>query len=358
MAVIGYHASHEQYPPEVLLRYVRSAEKAGFGAAMCSDHFAPWSENQGESGFAWSWLGAALESTQLSFGTVTSPGFRYNPAIIAQAAATLARMYPGRFWLALGSGQAVNEHITGERWPEKSERNARLEECAEIIRALWRGETVTSDGHVRVDEATLHSLPEVTPTIFGAAISTETAEWVGSWADGLITIGKPVEELAEIVDAFRRGGGEGKPMMLQEQISWAETHRRATDMAHEQWRYNILDGPLLERLAFPAEFDMAARYVRDADLGDAIKISADLEQHIEWIAQDVALGFDQVLLHHVGRENQGRFIEAFGEHVLPALRDRGIAEAVAPRDDSDTTRSEKERAPGRDTVHSSPAAVV
>jgi coenzyme F420-dependent glucose-6-phosphate dehydrogenase len=120
MAIIGYHASHEQFRPGDLLRYVQLAEQAGFGAAMCSDHFHPWSERQGQSGFAWAWLGAALEATSLSFGLVNAPGQRYHPAIIAQAAATLADMFPGRFWIAVGSGQALNEHITGERWPSKA----------------------------------------------------------------------------------------------------------------------------------------------------------------------------------------------------------------------------------------------
>ena len=138
MPRIGFHASHEQIPPSRLLAAVRAAEAAGFDAAMCSDHFSPWSERQGESGFAWSWLGAALEATSLSLGCVNAPGQRYHPAIIAQAAATLAEMYPGRFWVALGSGEASNEHITGAPWPDKATRNARLRECVDVMRALLR----------------------------------------------------------------------------------------------------------------------------------------------------------------------------------------------------------------------------
>src|SRR5688572_28458320 len=140
MTTIGYHASHEQFPPSALLRYVREAEQAGFTAAMCTDHFAPWSESQGESGFAWSWLGAAMQATSLPFGTVNAPGERYHPAIIAQAIATLNVMFPERFWVALGSGEAMNEHITGNQWPLKATRNARLKECVDIIRALLGGE--------------------------------------------------------------------------------------------------------------------------------------------------------------------------------------------------------------------------
>src|SRR4051794_13562868 len=135
MPVIGFHASHEQIHPGQLLDDVRHAEEAGFTAAMCSDHFAPWNPQQGHSGFAWSWLGAALATTSLPFGVVNAPGQRYHPAVVAQAIATLGAMFPGRFWAALGSGEAMNEHITGDRWLRKAERDARLRECVAIIRA-------------------------------------------------------------------------------------------------------------------------------------------------------------------------------------------------------------------------------
>ena len=159
MPRIGIHASHEQIAPSRLLAAVRHAEAAGFGAAMCSDHFSPWSVRQGESGFAWSWLGAALEATDLSLGCVNAPGQRYHPAIVAQAAATLAEMYPGRFWVALGSGEASNEHITGAPWPDKATRTARLRECVDVMRALFAGEVVDHDGLVTVDRARLWTLP-------------------------------------------------------------------------------------------------------------------------------------------------------------------------------------------------------
>src|SRR3954469_9126964 len=136
MPPIGFHASHELYPPDRLLAAVRRAEQLGFAAAMCSDHFHPWTERQGESGFAWSWLGAAMQATRLTFGTVNAPGQRYHPAIIAQAAATLGAMFPGRFWVALGTGQNLNEHITGAPWPAKPDRKARLREAVDVIRAL------------------------------------------------------------------------------------------------------------------------------------------------------------------------------------------------------------------------------
>ena len=151
MATIGYHASHEQHPPGRLLGDAHYAVEAGFGAVSSSDHITTWSRDQGESGFAWSWLGAAMATTDVPFGVVNAPGQRYHPAIIAQAIATLGEMFPGRLTVALGSGEASNEHITGAAWPDKPTRNARLLECVEVIRALLRGEEVSHDGLVRVD---------------------------------------------------------------------------------------------------------------------------------------------------------------------------------------------------------------
>jgi probable non-F420 flavinoid oxidoreductase len=251
MAKFGYHCSHEQFKPSALLEYVQAAQQAGFTAALSSDHFYPWSERQGQSGFAWSWLGAAMQATSLSFGVVCAPGQRYHPAIIAQAAATLAEMFPKRFWVALGSGQALNEHITGEHWPAKAERNARLKECVEVIRALWAGETVTHHGLVRVQEAKLYTRPEISPRIIGAAITPKTAEWVGGWADGLITISAPYEKLRKVVEAFQRGGGEGKPMFLKVQLSYARDEAQARQGAYDQWRNNIFENVMLAELRSP-----------------------------------------------------------------------------------------------------------
>src|SRR5215203_1042471 len=178
MPAFGFHASQEQVHPSELLAAVQRAEEAGFDAAMSSDHFSPWSERQGESGFAWSWLGAALQATALPFGVVTAPGQRYHPAVTAQAAATLTAMFPGRFWMALGTGEFSNEHITGAGWPSKLQRKARLGECVTVIRDLLAGDVVDHDGLVRVDRARLWTLPDAPPELFGAAVSVETARWV------------------------------------------------------------------------------------------------------------------------------------------------------------------------------------
>lgn len=317
MPLIGYHASHEQLSPRALLDAVRAAESAGFRAAMCSDHLAPWGEAQGHSGHAWSWLGAALEATSLSFGVVTAPVQRYHPAVVGQAIATLAGMYPGRFWAALGSGEAVNEHVTGEPWPRKEVRDERLLEAVDVIRHLLAGDEVTVDGHVRVDRARLWSLPETPPALIGAAVSEETARTVGGWADGLITVNQPVETLERVVKAFRVDGGD-KPVYLQVHLSWAETDERALGIAYDQWKTNVFGSALAWNLETPAQFDEAARFVRPEDVRESVLVSSDVGQHIEWLDRYAQIGFDGIYLHHVGQQ-QDEFIRVFGEKVIPVF---------------------------------------
>lgn len=318
MAKIGYHASHEQFSPSELLALLQQAERAGFTAGMCSDHFHPWSADQGHSGFAWVWLGAALQATRLDLGVVNAPGYRYHPAVIAQACATLAQMYPERFWLAVGSGEALNESITGGRWPAKPERNARLLEAVTIMRALWSGEEVSHDGLIKVDRAKLYTLPAVSPSIYAAALSPETARWAGSWADGLVTVSSTPQAQQSIIDAFREGGGEGKPMFLQVKLSYAEDAEEALRGAHEQWRASVLPGQLPHTLQTPADFEAAASLVRPEDLAEQVRIGNDLARHTAQLQADLEQGFDRLYLHNVNRQQEG-FIEAFGASVLPQL---------------------------------------
>jgi probable non-F420 flavinoid oxidoreductase len=320
MTVVGFHASHEQVHPAVLLRLVQAAEEAGFTGAMCSDHFAPWSESQGHSGFAWAWLGAAMQATDLPLGVVNAPGQRYHPAIIAQAAATLEAMHSGRFWVALGSGQLLNEHITGDPWPRKDVREARLLECVEVMRALFAGEEVSHDGLVSVDRATLHTRPDSPPPLVAAAVTPRTAAWVAGWADGLATINRPVEELRPVVDAYRDAGGRGR-LVLQVHLAWDPDEEAALALAHDQWRTNALRPPLPWEIATPGLFDEAARFVPPEALRESVLVSADPGRHAAWIAEMVDLGFDEVYLHHVApdEERQRAFLDVFADRVLPEL---------------------------------------
>jgi probable non-F420 flavinoid oxidoreductase len=282
---------------------------------MCSDHFSPWSSRQGHSGYAWTWLGAALQATSLSFGVVSAPGQRYHPAVLAQAIATVSTMFEGRFWVALGTGEASNEHITGQAWPRKAVRTARLAECVAVIRALLAGEEVTHDGLVSVDRARLWSRPEVPPALIAPAVSAETAAWAASWADGLATINQPPDVLRRIIDAYRSAGGRG-PLVLQVHLSVAPTDDQATAIAYEQWRSNVFPPPICWDLDSVEAFDVVAERVRPEDMAGSVNISADPGWHAERLHAYAELGFDRIYLHHVGQQ-QRYFLDTFGESVLP-----------------------------------------
>nr|MDT0657290.1 TIGR03885 family FMN-dependent LLM class oxidoreductase [Micromonospora sp. DSM 115978] len=318
MTVYGIHASHEQIHPAGLLDAVVRAGRAGFDAAMCSDHFSPWSARQGQSGFAWSWLGAALQATGLPFGVVNAPGQRYHPAIIAQAIGTLGAMYPGRFWAALGTGEASNEHITGGGWPRKEIRNARLRECVDVIRALLAGEEVSHDGLITVDRARLWTRPEQPPALVGAAVSVSTARWCAEWADGLITVNAPIAHLREMIDAYRDAGGRGR-LHLQVHLSWAPDLTEAKRLAYEQWRSNVFAPPVCWDLEMTEHFDLVSRDIPVEKVAEVVNISDDLGRHTDWLGEYADLGFDEIYLHHVGPDLTP-FVDAFGAEVLPKLR--------------------------------------
>lgn len=327
MTVVGFHASHEQIHPAQLLRDVQHAEQAGFTAAMCSDHFAPWSERQGHSGFAWSWLGAALATTELPFGVVTAPGQRYHPAIVAQSIGTLAAMFPGRFWAALGSGENANEHITGDPWPRKDVRQRRLRESADVIRRMLEGEVVSHDGLVTVDRARLWTRPEVRPLLIAPAVSIPTAREGAEWADGLVTINQDHDHLRRMVAAYREAGGRGV-VALQVHLSWAPTEDEAMAIAFEQWRSNVFPPPVCWDLDTVDAFDVVSRDVTEEQVRRSVLVSSDLGRLTGWLQELVDIGFDEVYLHHVGQEQQ-RFLDAFGETVLPELGATRRREVVA-----------------------------
>jgi coenzyme F420-dependent glucose-6-phosphate dehydrogenase len=317
--MLGFHFSHEQHSPSTLLRYAQLVHNAGFTTGMCSDHLQPWSERQGESGFAWSWLGAVLATTRLSCGTVCAPGQRYHPVIVAQAAATLAEMFPHRMWMAVGSGEALNESITGDPWPSKSDRNARLKDSVDMIRALWAGETVSMDRHVKAKQARLYVRPATPPLLLGAALTEETARWLGTWADGLITVNLPHDQLRRVVESFLEAAGAHKPMYLQVALSFAGTDEEAMAAAHDQWRQCTLSVNQVTDLPTVAEMDAACQHATPEDVRKRLRISSDVARHIEWLQQDRALGFDRIFLHNVARAHQERFIETCATRIAPAL---------------------------------------
>ncbi|MDT0685672.1 TIGR03885 family FMN-dependent LLM class oxidoreductase [Autumnicola psychrophila] len=316
---LGYHASHEQFSPSALLKLVQKAEEAGFEAVLSSDHFHPWSNRQGESGFAWSWLGAAMQATNLEFGIVNAPGQRYHPAIIAQAVATLDEMFPKRFWIATGSGQALNENITGDKWPSKEIRNQRLKESVEVMQELWKGDYVSHYGIVKVEKAKLFTTPNHTPTVFGAALTLKTAKWLASWADGLITISKPIEELKEMVEAFRSNGGENKPMALKVQVSYSSTKEKALQGAKDQWKNNIFPSKLTSELITPEQFDDMGEKVRKEDIEKYVITGSDPQLFLDKIYAFKELGFEKIILHNVNEE-QEKFIEFFGNKLRPEFQ--------------------------------------
>ncbi|MCR2784541.1 MULTISPECIES: TIGR03885 family FMN-dependent LLM class oxidoreductase [unclassified Microbacterium] len=319
MVFLGFHASHEQIPPGRLLRDVEAAQAAGFDGAMCSDHVAPWGVRQGESGFAPSWLGAALARTDFSIGFVNAPGQRYHPVLAAQAYATLEEMFPGRFWAALGSGEAMNEHVTGDPWPPKPERNARLAETVSVIRRLLAGEEVDHDGLVRVHRARLWSLPDEPPPLLATAISPETAGWAASWAEGLVTALQPPEALEKVLASYDSAGGTG-PRALQVHVSWAPTDAEALSIARDQWSHAMLSPPTIWDLEQPEDFDAAAGDPSDQQMRDALLVSSDLDELAGRIAEHARLGFDRIYLHHVGQD-QAPFLAAARDRLLPRLKE-------------------------------------
>jgi coenzyme F420-dependent glucose-6-phosphate dehydrogenase len=312
MAMICYHASHEQFSPSHLLQLVKDAERAGFDGIHSSDHFHPWSRRQGQSGFAFSWIAAALQATTLPFSMICIPGQRFHPAIAAQAIATLAEMFPGRISFELGSGEAINEIITGDPWPPKEARNQRLQQCVEIIRRLLGGDEVTFNGHVRVQHARLYTRPSVIPLLLGAAISGETCGWVGRWADGLITTAdKEIGATRNKIAAFKSNGGQGKPVYLQLGFSYARSKEDALEGAWDQWRSNILPREKLATFHRVEEFDIAGECTTREEVAESIPVFTSMDQLKARIEELKKLNPDRIILHNINR-SQEEFISDYG----------------------------------------------
>lgn len=308
---IIYHASHEQFAPSELLQYARQAEKACFDGVHSSDHFHPWSERQGQSGFSFSWIAAAMQATKMPYSMVCAPGQRYHPAIVAQAISTLCELFPGRINFELGSGEALNEIITGEKWPSKEIRNQRLHECVGIIRRLLAGEEVHHDGIVKVKSAKLYTLPKKQPLLFCAAITDETCAWAGSWADGLLTTADlDTDKLKHKINGFDENGGRGKPVSVQYAFSYARDKNTAEKEAYHQWRSNVVPRDKLANFKTVKDFDTAAEKVKKEDVLNAIRIYTGIDNLFDDIFKFMYAGADNVILHNISRQ-QEEFIEDF-----------------------------------------------
>ena len=327
MTKIGYAAMLEQFHPTELLDYCAAAEDAGFTAGfMVSEHFHPWTPQQGQSAFAWSFMGALGTRTSLPFGTaVTCPGFRYHPAVIAHAAATLGAMFPGRFWLGLGAGEALNEHIMGGEWPEIGVRSAMLFEAIEIINKLFTGAVTKHRGdHFKLESAKLYTRPPEPVKVYVATAGPVNARKTGRLADGMITVGAADEKIGMLWGKFEDGAREagkdpaGMPKLLQIHVSWARTDEEALANAMTEWPNGGM--PFAKQdIKNPEDFAAIAKLVRPEDFKNRVLITSDLDVHIKNIQHYVDMGFDEVHIHSVGR-NQAEFIEVFGRDVLPNLR--------------------------------------
>jgi len=317
MLEIGYTLSGEEFGPRDLVSFARRAEETGFSFALVSDHYHPWIDQQGHSPFVWSVLGGVAQVTErLRVGTgVTCPTMRIHPAIIAQAAATAACMLPGRFFLGVGSGENLNEHILGERWPSPPERLDMLEEAIDVIRLLWEGRSSSHRGeHFVVDHARVYTLPDEPPPIYVAAAGSRSVQLAGALGDGLISVA-PKEGL---IERFRESGGEGKPVYGQLHVSWAKDEQEAIDTAREWWPNTSLPGELGAELPYPRHFEQASELVTEEIIAEQVVCGPDPERHLDAIREFERAGFDHVYVHQIGPDQEGffRFYEA---EVLPKL---------------------------------------
>ena len=324
-AKVGYAAMLEQFGPTEVVEYSALAEQHGFEGVMAADHFQPWVPQQGQAAFVWNVLTAIGARTKGDLGPgVTCPSFRMHPAIVAQASATLAAMYPGRHWLGLGSGEALNEHVVAGYWPETPERIARMFEAIEIIRKLFSGKDVKHEGKFfKLETTRLWTMPAEPPPILIATAGPITAKKTGINADGLITVGAPESKIEMIFDKCREGCLEaGKDpaefrFILQLHMSWADTDEEAMQNAMVEWPNGGMKFPKQD-IRSPLDFEQMAKLVRPDDFEGRMLISSDPDQHREQIQRFLDLGFDQIYLHNVGR-NQAEWIEVFGREVLPKL---------------------------------------
>jgi coenzyme F420-dependent glucose-6-phosphate dehydrogenase len=317
MVELGYKLSSEEHRPNDLVRFARMAEDAGFALAMISDHYHPWTDAEGQSPFVWCTLGGIAHATRrLRVGTaVTCPTFRVHPAIVAQAAATAADMFEGRFVFAVGTGENLNEHVLGQRWPEPGVRLAMLEEAIGVIRQLWTGELTSHHGrYYTVEEARIYTRPSTPPALVIAADHDKSAMLAGRLGDGLISTSAE----AALVSAFEGAGGKGKPKYVEISVLWAEDEKKARAEATRLWPIAGTPGPLMQELPLPRHFEAVGALVTEDAIAAKVTCGSDPEAHLEAIRKCVAAGFDQVVVHQIGPDQAG-FLRFYEKKILPTL---------------------------------------
>lgn len=316
-AQIGYTLSSEEFGPGELVHHAELAERAGFDFASISDHFHPWVDAQGNSPFVWAVLGGVSQVTErIRVGTgVTCPTIRIHPAIVAHAAATAAAMLPGRFWLGVGAGENLNEHILGDRWPPAPVRHEMLEEAVEVIRSLWEGGLTSHRGrHYTVENARLYTLPDEPPPIYVATGGEKATELAGRIGDGMFGL---IPD-SSVIEGFERAGGSG-PKIGQVHVCWAEDPDHARLTAMKFWPNGAVPGNLNWELPLPSLFEDAAEMVDADDIAENIVCGPDPEAHLSAVREFIDAGYDHVYLHQVGPDQEG-FIEFAEKELLPELK--------------------------------------
>ena len=314
MIEIGYSLSSEEHGPARLVDNAARAEQAGFRFGLISDHFHPWLDEQGESPFVWATIGAISQATgSFALGTgVTCPLMRVHPAIVAQASATCAALMPDRFFLGLGTGENLNEHVLGDRWPSHEERLEMLEEALHVIRELWSGSLVSHRGrHYTVDRARLYSVPDSPPPVAIAAAGPKAASLAGRLGDALVA----TDPDPDLVAAFNEAGGEGKPCYGQLTVCYAPTREEAVTTAFEHWRNGGLGGDLAQELGLPRHFRQATELLSPEDVAERIVCGNDLDEHRAALEEFADAGFDRVYVHQVG-PTQEPFFEFYEREIL------------------------------------------
>jgi coenzyme F420-dependent glucose-6-phosphate dehydrogenase len=317
MVQFGYTLSSEEHGPTELVENAQRAEEVGFEFVSISDHFHPWVSAQGESAFVWSTLGGIATATdKIDVGVgVTCPTTRIHPINVAHAVATVDEMLGDRFTFGVGTGENLNEHVTGEAWPEHDVRLEKLDEAMDVMRTLWTGETVSHRGkHFTVENARLFTCPDEQPTTIASAFGPQTAKWAADNGDGLWCSGPK----GDIVDAYEDAGGEG-PKWTQMHVCYADSEDEAIDTVHEYWPNGSLPGELAQVLPTPAHFDQAAELVGREDVAESGTVTdPDADAHIENLQTAIDAGYDHVYAHQIG-PNQEEMLSFYEEEVLPSF---------------------------------------